>query len=327
MILRTRYAWMVLLLAGLLAGCGGGSTGQRFAVDAPVQSAPWDFGGHGGQAFTTQHYRLYSTAEPAFARSLAGFLEACNKHYVALTGLQSPATEGRVVYLMGSRQQWAMLTAHATGPAARFYLQVDSGAYCHDGVCVLWDMGRLPTYSTAAHEGLHQFLHHALRQPLPSWAEEGLATQVEAFRLRPDEAVFNPADNTLRFTDLRKALHAGRWRSIEQLLNMDAGDNITQSHAPNVGVDYYAQLWALLLMIRTDPTYAAGLERMLAAAAAGRLTAQLGLDDPALARHGGRTRLYNRHVGPAAFRHYIDADLDRFEQRYRRFANDLAGIR
>ena len=75
------------------------------------------------------------------------------------------------------------------------------------------------------------------------------------------------------------------------------------------------------MFIRSEPPYLAGLERMLADAAAGRLRAALRAPG---AMGAGRT--YNRSVSVPVFRMYIESDLPAFEERFRTFARKLAKL-
>lgn len=317
----------VLLL--LLAGCAERPVVQSYLLADPIETASWTFAGAEGQALTTPHYRLYTTSRNRrLTQTLCGFMEAARAHYADLTGLQGPALEGQTrwpIYLMASRRDWALLTERVTGSAAQMYLQIDSGGYCHQGVCVFWDLQPQATYSVAAHEGMHQFLHYTTRQALPAWAEEGLATQAEGFRLTDEAVRFDPARNVSRYNTLRRTVYSGRLRSAMDLMTTDAGENMQV--AGRLAPEYYSQLWALLLMIGSDEQYAAGLRRMVADAAAGRLGMELGYtpdDWNALSRD---PRAYNQTVSRQAFAHYIDPNADRFEQRYRAYARQLVGLK
>jgi len=316
------------MLALLPAGCtGSGDQGLApMPIEQPVLRKTWVFAGTKGWSLTTAHYRVFTTASsPALRDSIPGFLEACRANYVSLTSLDTLASGQKklLTYVFGSQREWAALTEKITGRAAQTFLKVESGGYCFRGVCVFWDIGVLRTYSVAAHEGMHQFLHHATRQSLPIWAEEGLATQAEGYRIRDGLVYFTPEKNVLRFRALRRAIMANRWRPASQLIAMSAADNIRQSQWH--GTEYYGQLWALLLLIRHDEQYAAGLRKLLRDVADGRLHETLGIAPQDWRKLRGRG--YTRVVGPKAFAHYIDADIDRFERRYKAFARKLVLVK
>ncbi|MFZ1992153.1 MAG: hypothetical protein WAW96_20555, partial [Alphaproteobacteria bacterium] len=242
-----------------------------------------------------------------------------------LTGLGDRPGEALMpIYLMGTRQEWASLTASIVGPGAGPYLSLQAGGYCYQGVCVFWDIGNLGTFSVASHEGLHQFFHHRLRDRLPMWLEEGLCTVAEGYEVSGDQVAFTPQRNNFRFTDLRAALVQDRCLPLETLLAMDSGEAVSGAHEQAVG--YYGQLWALLQFIRSVPAYYAGLQRLLADAEAGTLYQTLNVSPQDLAawRHQGRA--YNKTVSVPLFRYYISQDLAGFQRDYKEFAKKLARL-
>jgi hypothetical protein len=327
-----------LALAFVVAGCTqdfkpAASTPPAVA-STPVRTESWARNGGAGYKLITDHYTVFTTLGPSSTRDgLNGFLEAARANYLKLTGLEgaaqpASATHGvekrLVVYLFASREEWASLTEQITGGASDTYLKVQRGGYCYAGTCVFWDIGP-STYSVAAHEGMHQFLYHSLRQTLPVWAEEGLAVQSEGYQMRNGLVYFDARDNGSRMMTLRQVMLQDRWRPADRLLAMSASDNVQESAL--YGADYYSQLWAMLLLIRQDPQYAAGLARMLNDAAAGRLGEALGIDGQAWARLQHNPQAYPAVVGPRAFAHYIDPNLPAFEARYRAFATELAKLK
>ena len=290
----------------------------------PVRQVAWNFGPFEGAELATAHYRIYTTTtNRPMQQYLPGFLEAACAQYARLTGLSAPSADSpqpMTVYMLGSRQQWAAMTRQVTGPRSAAYLAIENGGYCHGGVCVFWDMGHFATLSIAAHEGLHQFLHATLRESLPAWSEEGLAVLAEGYHTdwASKTVRFDPTANTLRLSGLREQLVGGRWIPLERLLSTDAGDYVG---VERTGPEYYSQLWAMLLFIRSEPAYRDGLQRLLADAAGGTLRQKLRA--PA---EMGAGRTYNRSVSMPVFRHYIDADLEGFEKRCRQYALGLAHL-
>lgn len=332
------YFAMTTVLLGmvLLVGCAqdqglrpGGEPGPAVAFADPESTEEWSFAGVQGVKLSTPHYAIFTTADnPQLRGTIAGFMEAAYRNYTQLTGLalrsDAPNSGRMPVYLFGSRREWAQLTETVTGPAAPIYLKVRRGGYCYDGVGVFWDVGIRGTYSVASHEGMHQFLHHTIEQSLPIWAEEGIAVLSEGYTIRDDMVAFDPTENVTRMTTLRKAILSGRWRPTTRLITMSAGDNIQESSLR--GGEYYSQLWAMMLFIRDDATYRAGLERMFQDAAAGRLNRALDIDDRTWAALQRNSRAYINVMGKKAFEHYIDSDVDAFEERYLRFARALAHL-
>lgn len=316
-------AALAILAAISHLSCGPNAPRERPAsLNVSVQAEPWKFGDVPGTKLATRHYRIFTTsANHSLVKSLPGFLESACEHYGRLTGLSEPpgATEPMPVYLLASRPQWEAMTKSAAGPASERLLQIQSGGYCWQGVCVFWDLGHFATFATAAHEGLHQFFYNRLRDPLPAWAEEGLCVLAEGFTLTASTVTFTPQRNTLREGSLRDALSAGRWIALERLLSTDAADHV--AGPGGLAPEYYAQLWALMLFIRSEPRYQAGLARLIADAAAGTLRRRLRVPE---AMGAGRT--YNRSVSVPIFQRYIEPDLLGFERRFRAFAERLAKL-
>jgi hypothetical protein len=304
----------------LAAACNPADPPRAESMMVSVRNEPWSFAGINGAALTSEHYCLYTTtANRALLTYLPGFMESAHQQYLVLTGLSQPRQTKRMpMYLLASREQWAAMTERVTGPRNKLYLSVEHGGYCYRGVCVLWDMGHFATFSIAAHEGLHQFLHHRLRERIPAWAEEGLAVLAEGFEMSGSSVRFTPGRNTLRQVNLRNMISGGRWLRLDELLSADASDYVTG--APTAP-EHYGQAWALLTYIRSVPKYREGLERMLADAAAGKLRAAVNV--PAATATGRR---YNRAVSVPAFKHYIDPDPAGFEQAFRAYARKLAKL-
>jgi hypothetical protein len=227
------------------------------------------------------------------------------------------------IYMMASRQQWADLTRSRRAVGRN--VPIEAGGYCFRGVSVFWDLGGLTTCSVAAHEGLHQFLHSRLRQPLPLWLEEGLCTLAEGYRIDGDHVTFAPAENTRRRVRLQKAISAGRWIPLRVLLAMNSSDVVGRGHGASL--DYYAQVWALTRFIRVSAAYRRGVTRLISDARDGRLDQAMKLPPGALARLRRHPGAYHRTIGLPLFRAYVAGDLRGFEQRYRRFARTLARLK
>jgi len=318
----------ILTALTALAGCGGQTQGPQtsFSLATSVRSTPWNTAFGNGVALETAHYRIYSTANRQdLLRSLPPFMEACFQQYSELTDLAAPAIGKPLpVYMLGSRSQWAQLTRSTVRENVDLYLKIQAGGYCYRGVCVFWDIGGVGTYSLAAHEGLHQFLGAVVRQRLPSWLEEGLATVAEGCDVTRDAVVFTPHRNVTRFTHLRDAIVNGHWIGTERLLSMDAGDAIAKPEEAPAG--YYGQLWALVLYIRSNPAYRAGLARLVADAQADRMHQAIGATPQELAQWLAGGREYNRKISRPLFEHYITRDLAAFDKGYLAFARKLAKL-
>lgn len=314
----------VLLAA---AGCAARPQVQATPLARDFAVQPWNWGDLPGQRLLSEHYEIFTTSRSSeVLRYLPGFLEAAHANYLRLTGLGDvPARRRMGVYMMASREQWVDLTRSALGPRAELFLAIQAGGYCYDGVCVFWDSGGVGTWSVAAHEGMHQFCSARLRDRLPMWLEEGLATLAEGFQMNGPAVAFTPDRNSGRFGDLRNAIIQGWWVPLPQLLAMDGGDAVQDSR-PGKATGYYGQVWALAVLLSGEPELRARRDRLLGDAEAGRLGEAMGLAPQSLAALRRAGRAYNRAVSTRLFRHYVADDLAAFEQQYRAFARRLAKL-
>jgi len=306
-------------------GCNGPGASRGTPMITEVQRESWQSPYATGQALTSEHYRIFSTARSYAVRTyLPGFMEAAYANYSALTGLADlPAREPMPIYMLSSRREWAALTRTVLGESSEA-LNVEAGGYCHNGICVFWEIGGTGTFSVASHEGMHQFLYHRLKDRLPKWLEEGLATQAEGHRIQADSVLFTPADNPSRFSSLRSAIVNDRWVPLEDLLAMEPVEAMRGGTERAVG--YYGQLWALVQFIRSDAGYRAGMQRLLGDARDGQLHVAMNVPASALVQLKAAPQAYNRAVSVPLFKHYVSSDLAGFENRYADFAKKLARL-
>ena len=113
---------------------------------------------------------------------------------------------------------------------------------------------------------------------------------------------------------------------LRTLLSMDAGDAVGQ-HMANRAVEYYAQLWSLILYIRSQPQWEAGMERLLADAAKGQLGEGLGYKPGPWSQLSTGGRSYNRAISEITFTTYITKDLPAFEKGLRAYQMKLSGLK
>ncbi len=325
-------ALVALLLAGWGAGCeeGAGSAApspladsEPAALSIESVSRPWPLHYTRGQVISTAHYRIYTTSRNTrLLKQFPAFMEAAHARYLRLTGLEDrPAGEAKVIYVMGTQREWLELTRHVIGRE----VPVSAGGYCYEKTCFFWDVGIRRTFSVGAHEGMHQFFRHRLRDPLPMWLEEGLCTLCEGYRIDRDSVRFSVSGNHDRARDLSRAITSDYWLRLRRLLPMHSMEAMKLGVAERV-VAYYGQLWALTQMLLAEPEYRRGLRALLADAQRGALHEALGMSRrrfDRLRRDGLRV---NREISIPLFRHYIDADLDRFEGEFRRFAIQTAQL-
>jgi hypothetical protein len=306
----------------LAAGCESVSSQPHDAsLHVSADRQPWQIPNGNGEVVLTEHYRIFTNLPAsALASSLPGVMEGAYRQYARLTG-QSASTDGRRfdMYMMASRQDWASLTRLRMGRHAGAALNLQAGGYTVNGVTVCWNIGGMASVTVACHEGMHQFLYHRMQQPLPLWAEEGLATTMEGIGIHGNRVRFTPDFNAMRLSDLRTTFTRREWIPLGRLLQSNPKQIVASGRGSALG--YYAQVYALMHWLRNTPRHAAGLQRMLDDAAGG----QFGRIVPArhLQRRGDR---YTAAVALPLFRHYIGHSIEALDTEFRAYAEDLAGL-
>ena len=312
----------MLLCAALLSACAGGGaqSGSPGVLGAPraevaVSSSPWTFQGNPGMAYTSAHYRVLTTVNRAILTDrISRFAEASLARFgEAFPVLPEPHT-GLEVFVLESRPEWERFVIEVFGPDGfDRYSGIERGGFTERGRSVLWDIGVQDTFAILAHEGWHQYEQVSMRDPLPAWLDEGIAVWAEGFRwdtYRPDEPVFLPWANVERFDQLRRASARGGLMPLEQLLT-ERPQRLIRVSAEST-LTYYAQCWALVHYLRSDPTYREALDRLLEDAAAGRV------GDRVRARLGDRAArsASQRRTGTEVWRVYFGDDLEAEGVRY-----------
>jgi hypothetical protein len=321
---------------------------------------PWTYDGRAGRVITTPHYRIHLTqTDPAFLGRVPVFLEAALAHYRTIaTGPDHPLpapnsardhAEPMSTFIFRTRAEWERFTRQMLGgggggggDAAAPFLRIQRGGYAWAGTAVLFDLdgpspsaarsrGTRDTMAIAAHEGWHQYTQRTFKQPLPTWLEEGLATLCEGHRWigGPQVVEFRPHDNPERRTQLARVIAAGRFKSIEHLVLDTPADLAAEVH--DDAIDYYAQVWALALFLRSDPTgrHAADLRACIEDASAGRMAARIvEILGPTRAEAlAGRSTSASRLRGLAVLEAYfntVSGGLPELDRAYRAFAAELA---
>lgn len=314
---RTARALMVACVSTLLMSCAarttvredGGRPGM-LAERAPlwVESSAWTFQGAGGMAYTTAHYRVLTTVQRELLRDrLPGFAEASLARFSEAFPEMPRPTGGLEVFVLSSRPEWERFVTEVYGSEGlERYRAIERGGFTQRGRAVLWDIGVQDTMAILAHEGWHQYAQVTLREPLPSWLDEGLAVWAEGFRwdvYRPHEPIFRPWANVERFDQLRHAASSDGLMPLEQLLTERPQALIQVSSESTL--TYYAQCWALAHFVMSDPDRRAALGRLLEDAAAGRMMSRLE------ARYGSRAAraAVLRRSGIEVWRMYFGEDL------------------
>jgi hypothetical protein len=282
---------------------------------------PWSFADHQGELIKTSNFHIYTTMnDPLFQHLLIRVLEAAHER----VSTHTPAFRSAKpldCYIFSSRSQWESYTRARAGSNAPIYLQISAGGYCQEGVFAGYDIGRDQTLSVIAHEAFHQYSWFAFKSRLPSWLEEGMATQNEAIEWVAGEPRFKPELNTSRLTALRQALRGNSLWSLSDLLATHAGRVIKM---PQASIDaYYAQLWSFVLFLQRSPSYAPRLDALLADASAGTLTQALQGTTVTPSEIDNFTERWNTIAGPVYLQKYINPDLAALEKEYLAWARDL----
>jgi hypothetical protein len=225
-----------------------------------------------------------------------------------------------IVYLFGTRDEWADFTKLTFPAQAYTYLHLQAGGYTDQpsGTAVTHDLGRDRTLSLLAHEGFHQYVARHLDRPLPAWLNEGLACQWEAFKLTEDRPVFTPKQNYLRRNGLRSALNSkDGFIPLPQLLGMNAGEAVVETG--QTVRSYYSQVWLLILFLQqgSKGKYAEGYKALLADAGTDRLDAAVG------AYRATNPDAGKLSEGEMIFRHYITENMGECANEYFDFARQV----
>jgi hypothetical protein len=229
------------------------------------------------------------------------------------------------LYVFASRAPWEAWTRRTLGRDADLYLGLGRGGFTTDGTSVLYDIGRSDTLTIMAHEGWHQFSQKSLRDPLPTWLEEGLACWMEGTRMSRDgqPTAFRPWRNFERWNEARNAVTGDRTLELRELLETSPQQCLQEGK--DELLTYYAQVWALVHFLHDAEggRHREGLRAMLRDAAQGRLLERVAASphagpDRATARRAARSR-----TGSLALREYVDPNLDRLSVQYDQFLRDI----
>ena len=282
-------------------------------VNVPFQTHNWKVCRENGKILQTNHYRIYTTiSNKQNHQVLANFMESCLHNYAKITGLKIPAKRF-CMYMFATRAQWKFLTDGMfgkSGPSSK----LQSGGYTLHGISVCWDIGDMTTFAIASHEGMHQFLYHNLKTPLPLWADEGLATLCEGCEIKNNKISFDSSDNFVRLPALQNAIDGNNFLPLADFLQTSPEDVIDTGSMDTL--EYYSQLYVTMLFISKHKKYSAGLRKMITDAKLGKLR---------LSKHRvlGKKSCRKGLNAEFIFNHYITDDYKRFNIELKAFANKL----
>ena len=318
-----------MLIVGTFSACQT-SSGVGYVYDSralaqlasePINQRPWDFAENNGVVISTENYRIYTTLrDPLYQRLLGRVLEAA--HARAVANNPNGLIKGPLdCYVFGNRSQWEFYTNLRAGSNAPIYLQISAGGYCQEGVFAGYDIGREQTLSVVAHEAWHQYSWFAFKDRLPSWLEEGLATQNEAIDWEGATPRFKPEMNYRRWLALKQAIRENRMWKLSELASTHAGRviKLNQKHVDA----YYSQLWSFVLFLQHSPKYSKGLQELLADADSGTLAKSLAGTGVSPREVENFTERWNTVAGPVYMKKYIAPDLNALQREYEAWAREL----
>lgn len=330
--IRSLFVFLPFLgLVASLAGCSSFATQKAWPQgltnaeivrlrQAPVAVRPWPAGGTGGVVIQTTHYRIYTTLRNPVERVLISrVVEAAYQRFVALvphTRIHSPL----IGYIFRNRRQWTAHVRATAGSLASVYLRIEEGGYEQTGQFVIWRTSLSEMLSVLAHECWHQLSYRSLKNHLPAWLDEGLATQNEIFFWRHGRPVFTPWLNRPRWDALRAAYVNHEFLPLNTLASTQAGEIITQS--AGVVRAYYAEVWSFMLYLKHS-RYRPRLLALLHAAHDGQLNrwlAKSGLSQKDIAL---QTVRWNSIAGPLFLHDCITLHDRTLQRRYLRFVQHL----
>lgn len=312
---RSRSVWMLLIGLLSVTGCGSSPTAPRVEVQRSEWNAP---GNLDGQILTTSHYQVHTTTPDAtLLEYVPIFMENAYRSYAELITPDPEPGELMKIYLFGTRPEWARFVQLNFPRQAHTYLHIHAGGFVdsRSSVAVIHDIGRDRTLSLLGHEGFHQYLQHETTARLPAWLNEGLACQWEAFDLDGRAPRFTPYRNYLRKNDLREAMRVpDGFIGVSELINMHAGQAVVKTG--QYVRAYYAQVWSLVLFLRT--THRDELQHLLADASDQKLRHVI--SSYRATEDESHPSLTDNEI---IFQHYIADDLQAFSQSYRAFVSKL----
>ena len=306
--------------------CAGMATylqGQSLPVLESVEVWKNEYGP--GLKLTTTHYNIFATLlEPFMLCRIGGFIESAYRAYNSQLPEPIESKTKFTIYLFADRGQWEDFTKSFAGKQAQMFRKIKAGAYCHNGACVAYNIGKKRTFSALGHEGWHQFNDKHFRFRLPSWLDEGVAMLFEAHGSVDGMFYFEPAENAYRVDALKKTLRKNKMIPLKELIAMNPGDVLAMDETEAV-MAFYSQSYALVRFLQ-EAGYGRrlGVYRQLLADG---LRGAWALDEVskriAADRNLPRTVLWNRIVGLQLFEEYIGDDFDQIEQEYLDFCNQI----
>lgn len=280
-----------------------------------------DSAGQAGYQITSGPYRIFTTIGQSMQQHLVALVlrDGWKQfHYLLPSVHPLGSLHG---YIFAQHRQWANFTRRVMGKSAKYYVEQGVTGYDRGAFFALYRTTIPALLSVTAHEAWLQFSYVGLKDHLPAWMAEGLATQFEAVCWRHGKPYFDPALNYPRWVALRAVSRRGDFIPLHIFLRINAGAAVAAG--PRMTEIYYAQLWSFMLFLTIHDGWPT-IEHALRGAHRGALTPALlaaGLSPSDLAHETDR---WNLIAGPLFFRHYFSQRPHHIFNEYRRFARRVA---
>jgi len=277
----------------------------------------WSFRGEPAHRIKSPNYVIYTTInDPEVTALLPQVMEGALAQYRKVAPGTSRSTDPMECFIFERRVEWEAFTRANTGNDASIYLQIRRGGYAIRDRYVAYYIGRIQTYSVAAHEGWHQYVARHFKHRPPPFLEEGLACLFEQVKWEGNLPRWDLSANSNRIRGLYNAEQSHTLIPLKKLISMHAGQIVDQS---SFTVEtFYAQNWAFARFMwdAEDGKYRPALQKLLADAAAGKLYRD------GIARDPASTDWDPSSAGPILER-YLALPLPAIERAYRNYISKI----
>lgn len=300
---------------------------QKMRLPALKSVRKWENSYGEGIVITTKHYEIYTTLlEPLMLVQVPGFIESAYRGYQKQLPEPIETKTKFTIYMFAHRKQWESFTREFAPQQAEVLSKIKSGAYYHNGSCVVYNIGRDTTFSVLGHEGWHQFNSRHFKFRLPSWLDEGIAMLFETSRYEKGMFYFEPGNNLSRLGGLKKVLLSGKVISLKSLIGMNPGEVlIMDENTDHWVMAFYCQSYALTRFLREDDygKRLAGYHNMLLDGLNGNWPLNETEQTIASNRNIPLTVRWNKIVAPMLFDEYIGPDRQKIEKEYMNFCRKI----
>lgn len=313
-----------LLGLAMVAAGGCAAPGEELGkwdgpqAPAPAEVKEWAFGEEKARVIESKHYRIYTTIkEDETLEYLPQVMEGALTMYQQMAPQIPVSNRPMDCFIFSARSEWDQYTQRYTGRDAAVFLQIRSGGYTIQDRYVAYYIGRLGTFSVAAHEGWHQFAGRHFKGRLPPFFEEGMACMFETISWNKNLPRWNLSVNTQRAATLKKAVEGKYLWPLEQLCSMHAGD-IVGEQGEKIDA-FYAQSWAFARFMYEGDNgkYRPAMQKWLTETAAGTVF------DPTRS-HSRALSPWNRKAVRPMIEHYLGMEMKDVAVAYEAYVKKIA---